>query len=554
MLTNLRIRNLALVAELSLELGPGFNAITGETGAGKSLLIGALNLLLGQRADRTLLRAGSDTCTVEAVVDVRNLRAPLGPFLADHGLEEVSDGLLLLKRTFTASGTNRQFINGSPASLQTLAELGEWLVDIHGPHDHQSLFQPARQLDLLDAYADLGKERITFSEWIAKRDQKLAEKQALIVDESTYARQLDLLRHQVQEISNARIQPDEEVQLEAEHARASNAARLLELCQTGLDLIADSEDAVIAKLGHLGRALQEIARLDPEAGSLVTLHSAALESLQDLRTELDRYAGRIDVDPGRFQELEERLNLLQSLRRKYGRSLAEVLAFGQEAEQQLARLEGRDAERVRLDAELAQIETELRARGAALTQARERVIPRLKKAVEAQLRDLGFRQSEFNIDLRTGASAHRFGFDSVEFLFAPNPGEPSRALRAIASSGELARVMLALKTVLATQDEIPILIFDEVDANISGEVAHTVGAKMRQIGRRRQVICITHLAPVAAAGDQHYVVSKTEREGRTTTEINPVRGDARAGEIARMLGGGAAARQHAIALLKGREA
>ncbi len=549
MLTHLRIRNLALAADLSLEFQPGVNAITGETGAGKSMIIGALNLLLGARADRTLIRAGADSCSVEAVLDVTGLRAPLAAFLTDHGLEPAGEGQLLIKRTLTATGANRQFVNGSPTPLQNLAALGEWLVDLHGPHDHQSLFHPARQLDLLDAQAGLEGLRADYATAFLQRADAAARKAELIVDEATYARQLDLLRHQVREIADAGFQPGDDDQIETDHHRAQNAARLLELAQGATGLLQDEDDAAITRARQAGRLLHDLVRLDPSAADLVSAHATALDLLQDLHHQLVAYTERLEVDPARLQELEARLGLLQSLRRKYGATVALIREFEASARAQLDLLEGRDAEVARLNAELECLDAELARLGGALTAARRKAIPKLARAVSAQLKDLGFKQSEFGVALEPAAALLRSGADTVEFQFAPNPGEPARPLRAIASSGELARVMLALKTVLAAQDDIPVVVFDEVDANIGGETAHAVGAKMREIGRRRQVICITHLAPVAAAGDVHFVVSKETVDGRTLSRFERVEESGRAAELSRMLGGGAAALQHAQALL-----
>ncbi len=550
MLTTLRIKNLALVADLALELRPGFNAITGETGAGKSIIIGALNLLLGERADRTLIRAGADACTVEAVFDISTLRAPLKTFLNENGLEPCEDHQLILKRTFTAAGANRQFINGSPTTLQPLAALGDWLVDMHGPHDHQSLLQPARQLAILDAFGALEKPREQFAAIARTRAVLEKEKASLIIDEKTYAQQLDLLRHQASEISAARFQPDEEAQVEQDHQRASNAARLLELSQSALGSLSEEEQALLTQAGALGRTLQELQRVDAAAAPLAELHSQSVALLRELQGELSRYADRVDIDPARFAELEERLNLIHSLKRKYGGTLAEVIAFGDEAKRKLQSLESRDAELARLNAEIARLDTDLLKAGKELTAARRKVIPKLTKSVGAQLAALGFKQSQFDVALSQNETVTASGFDQIEFLFAPNPGEPARPLRAIASSGEMARVMLALKTVLAAEDEVPVLIFDEVDANVGGETAHAVGEKMRQIAAQRQVLCITHLAPVAAAAAAHYVVSKEVKGDRTLTDIQFLDKKQRVTELARMLGGQSdASRKHAEELL-----
>jgi DNA repair protein RecN (Recombination protein N) len=562
MLTTLRIKNLALVADLTLELESGYNVITGETGAGKSILIGALNLVLGERADRTLIRSGSDSCSVEAVFDVSKLKAALDSFLDENGLEPCEDRQLVLKRTFTSAGANRQFVNGSPTTLNALATIGEWLVDIHGPHEHQSLLNTNRQLDLLDAFGKLESERDAFKSLLRKRAALESEKAALIIDEKTYAQQLDLLRFQVNEITAARLQPGDEEQVEKEHHRASNAAKLLQLSQAALGLLSENENSLLTQAGVIGRTLQELQRVDPSAASLATSHEQAVSVLHDLQAELRHYADKLEVDPARLQELEERLNLIHSLKRKYGGNAAEIVAFGDEARAKLQSLEQRDTELARINAALGKVESELWSAGQALSTKRRKVIPLLSKAVSKQLSDLGFKQSRFEITLSSvlslspsdgerGSPFTSHGLDTAEFQFAPNPGEPPRPLRAIASSGELARVMLAIKTVLAVEDQIPVLVFDEVDANVGGETANAVGEKMRQIARNRQVLCITHLPQVAAPATAHYVATKQVKGGRTISEITLLDSEERVTELARMLGGQTeAARKHAEALLK----
>jgi DNA repair protein RecN (Recombination protein N) len=575
MLTTLRIKNFALVSDLTLELQSGCNVITGETGAGKSIIIGALNLVLGERADRALIRSGEESCSVEAVFDVAKLKAPLKKFLDENGLEPCEENQLVLKRAFTSAGTNRQFVNGSPTTLNTLAVIGEWLVDIHGPHDHQSLLHPAKQLAILDTFGGLEKERDAFGELVRLRAALENEKSALIVDEKTYTQQLDLLRFQVREITGARLRPEEGKSVEEEFIRASNSAKLLQLSQAALDALSENENSLIMQAGAIGRTLQELQRVDTGAANLLALHSQAAGALRELQTELARYAEKVDVDPARLAELEERLNLIHSFKRKYGASLTEVIAFGDEAKQKLAQLESRDAELVRLNVALEKLDAELLSAGKKLSAARRKVIPQLAKAVGKQLEDLGFRQSKFDVAISTvsergspepqhagnfkspaagDSRAPAFGqtgFDEIEFQFAPNPGEPAKPLRAIASSGEMARVMLALKTVLAAEDEIPVLIFDEVDANIGGVTANAVGEKMKQIAAKRQVLCITHLPQVAAPADAHYVVTKLVKNGRTISEIELLGKKERVAELARMLGGQTdAARKHAEALLR----
>jgi DNA repair protein RecN (Recombination protein N) len=610
MLTTLRIKNLALVPDLTLELQPGCNVITGETGAGKSIIIGALNLVLGERADRSLIRSGEEICSVEALFDVKGLRlsrserrspdrqgqvtrpvrqadreigAPslLEIFLEENGLEPCDDHQLVLKRTFTSAGTNRQFVNGSATTLNVLATIGEWLVDMHGPHDHQSLLHPAKQLAILDAFGGLEKERAAFGELVRHRAAIEAEKTLLIVDEKTYAQQLDLLRFQVKEISGARPQPGEDAGVEENFQRASNAAKLLQLSQAALDALSENENSVLTQAGVIGRVLAELQRVDSGAMNLAELHAQAGATLRELQSELSRYAEKVDVDPAQLQQLEERMNLLRSLKRKYGATLAEVIAFGAEVKEKLAALEGRDAELARLNAALEKLDAEILSAGKKLSAARKKVIPQLAKAVGKQLADLGFQQSKFDVAIKTdfvgdevtrliskseirnpkseidqslltsSPTIKQSGLDEIEFQFAPNLGEPAKPLRAIASSGEMARVMLALKTVLAAEDEIPVLIFDEVDANVGGETANAVGEKMKQIAANRQVLCITHLPQVAAPADAHYVVTKQIRDGRTVSEITLLDKKSRVTELARMLGGQTdAARKHAEALLK----
>jgi len=601
MLTTLRIKNLALVSDLTLELQPGCNVITGETGAGKSIIIGALNLVLGERADRTLIRNGSDSCSVEALFDVTELHvnkrgtpasgparrgnglkqagpeagapSPLGKFLEENGLEPCEENQLVLKRTFTTGGTNRQFVNGSATTLNVLAAIGEWLVDMHGPHDHQSLLHPAKQLAILDAFGDLEKERAAFGELVQRRSALESEKTALIVDEKTYAQQLDLLRFQVNEISGARLQPGEDEGVEEKFQRASNAAKLLQLSQAALDLLDGNENSLLGQAGAVGRTLQELQRVDTGAGALVELHGQAASALRELQSGLSRYTEKVDVDPAQLQVLEERLDLLHSLKRKYGATLAEIIGFGDDAKRKLESLEQRDGELARLNGELQKLDAELLRQGRDLSAKRCKVIPQLAKAVGKQLDDLGFKQSKFDVAIRADSvgdevtslkskesqslltsapTLRQTGFDEIEFQFAPNPGEPAKPLRAIASSGEMARVMLALKTVLAAEDEIPVLIFDEVDANIGGETANAVGEKMKQIALRRQVLCITHLPQVAAPADAHYVMTKQVKDGRTISEIRLLDKKSRITELARMLGGQSdAARKHAEALLNG---
>lgn len=553
-LVSLRIKNLALVEELHWTLAPGFVAVTGETGAGKSVILGALKLLLGERADKSLIRTGADACTVEAVFDLGDDCAALDAQLGETGVDPCEDRQLLVKRTFTQAGSNRQFVNGSPATLAVLKGLGDALVDLHGPHDHQSLLSADRQLALLDAFSHAEPERRLYEETFHRVNRLRAEHDALASGEAALERELDLLRHQVNEIQAAKLQPDEEAAIQAHYTLAANSKRLIELSTAVAAELSESEPSILSRLADVSKALRELEKLDPAgAGAMAKAHHAAVAELDDLARDLSRYAARLDLDPEQLAEMEERLSLFQTLRRKYGPTLADVIRFGEESAARLQKIEGRGEELVRLQKETERAQTDLLAHGRGLSAKRLKAAPALSKAVREQLRDLGFKKSEFDIRLQpldqpgaTGLETVEFvfapraaGLETVEFLFAPNPGEPPKPLRSIASSGEISRVMLAVKSALADQDAVPVLVFDEIDANVGGEIAHAVGAKMRTLGERHQVLCITHLPQVAAQAAQHFVVSKEFDEGasRTFSRLTEVRTKERAKEIARMLGG-----------------
>ncbi len=552
MLISLRIKNLALASDLTVELGPGYNAVTGETGAGKSLLIGGLNLVLGERADRTLIRAGAEACSVEASFDVSRVLGSVTPLLAENGLEPCEDGILFVKRTLTSNGVNRQFVNGSPTTLGTLAAIGSLLVDIHGPHDHQSLLHPAQQLAILDSFGDLHTQRAIVAALAKELDSIEAAKTALDIDENTYRQQLDLLRFQASEIETAKLRPDEESEIEVEYRRTKNSVRLVELAQNGLSILDAEEYSLLNQMGALGKVVLDLHKLDSGTDHMVEIHQQTMDQIAELRDELSAYADKLEIDPARVAEIEDRQTLIQSLKRKYGSSLVDVLEFGIQARLKLAALEKRELEIERLNEERSKVSLSLTKAAKTLSIARTKILQKLNLSIIQQLQDLGFKQAHFDVTLAPSPLSQS-GADAVEFLFAPNPGEPPQPLRAIASSGEMARVMLAIKTVLAVEDQIPLLVFDEVDANVGGETARVVGQKMDTIGRQRQVLCITHLPPVAAVAGQHFVVEKEIKDGRTISKITRLDPDQRITELARMLGGQtSAARQHAEEMLQSR--
>jgi DNA repair protein RecN (Recombination protein N) len=549
-LSLLRIKNLALVEDLEWELSPGFTAITGETGAGKSIIIGALQLLLGERTDKSLIRTGTDSCTVEAVFEGAELDG-LKSLLDESGVES-NPGELILKRSFSLAGTNRQFINGSPTTLGVLKSLGDELVDLHGPHDHQSLLSPERQLALLDGFAGSREALAEFGTAYARLQSLRAEHAALGTAEAAREQEIELLRHQVEEIAAANLSLTEEEENSTRYRLASNSKRLLELASALSRRLSEADDAILSQLAETQRLLRDLEKIDPEQATLAEAHAACVVELSEIARVLARYAEQLDLDPAQLAALEERVTLFETLKRKYGGSVAEVIAFGERAAERLRKIEGRDAELQRLGTEIESSRRDVDRIGKLLRKLRAKAAPKLAESIRANLRDLGFRQSEFEAKLIPLDEPRASGFDALELLFSPNPGEPLKPLRTIASSGESSRLMLAVKSSLAAEDAIPLLVFDEIDANVGGEIANGVGQKMRALARDHQVLCITHLPQVAAAAAIQFVVTKEVAGGRTHSRLTEVTGKARQEEIARMLGGKtASALQHAASLLKG---
>jgi DNA repair protein RecN (Recombination protein N) len=545
----LRIKNLALVEELEWQIAPGFTAITGETGAGKSIIIGALQLLLGERADKSLIRTGADTCIAEAVFTGKELQK-LNPQLIEAGVEPCGEDLII-KRTLSTGGTNRQFINGSPTTLSILKNVGDALVDLHGPHDHQSLLVPERQLDLLDSFARAEDQLAEYQKYFRELQTLTAEHAALNTAETAREQELDLLRHQTAEINSANLVAGEEDEIEKRYKLSSSSKRLIELASAAANRLSEADESVLSQLAETQRLLRELEKIDISTSQLASEHAAAVVQLSEISRSLSDYAEKLDLDPEQLAALEQRVSLFETLKRKYGGSLAEVIAFGERAAERMRKIEGRDEELERLSKEIEKVRGQMNRAGDALRKLRAKAAPKLSDTIRKNLRDLGFKQSEFEAKLSALEEPSATGFDSVELLFSANPGEPLKPLRVIASSGEISRLMLAIKSALAAHDAIPLLIFDEIDTNVGGEIAHAVGAKMRTLADDHQLISITHLAPVAAWASSHFVVTKDVSRGRTFSNLREVSGKARQEEIARMLGGKSdSALQLAASLLK----
>jgi len=534
-LSLLRIKNLALVEELEWQMGPGFIAVTGETGAGKSIIIGALQLLLGERAGKSLIRTGADLCTVEAVFTGREVQK-LNPELVEAGIEPCEDNLII-KRSFSATGGTRQFINGSPTTLSILKNLGDDLVDLHGPHDHQSLLSSETQLSLLDSFARAEHQLEEYRKHYRQLQALIAEHGALNTAETAREQELDLLRHQISEIKSANLVADEEEEIEKRYKLASNSKRLIELASAIANKLSEADDSVLSQLAETQRLLRELEKIDSSIVQSSSAHAASVVELSEIARALSAYAEKLDLDPQQLASLEQRVSLFETLKRKYGSSIPEVIAFGERAAERMRKIESREAELDRLAKEIENVRAQMKRAGEALRKLRTKAAPKLSENIQRDLRDLGFRQSEFEAKLSVLDEPRSSGFDAVELLFSPNPGEPMKPLRAIASSGEISRLMLAIKSALAAHDAIPLLVFDEIDTNVGGEIAHAVGAKMQTLGRDHQVICITHLPQVAAAASSHFVVTKDVTRGRTFSNLREVTGKGRQEEIARMLGG-----------------
>ncbi|MBV9617809.1 MAG: DNA repair protein RecN [Verrucomicrobia bacterium] len=551
LLNLLRIKNLALVEELEWQIAPGFTAITGETGAGKSIIIGALQLLLGERADKSVIRTGADTCTAEAIFTGKEIQK-LNPQLIEAGIEPSADDLII-KRSLSATGANRQFINGSPTTLSILKNIGDALVDLHGPHDHQSLLSPDKQLELLDSFSRAEEQLAEYQKHFRELQALSAEHTALNTVETAREQELDLLRHQIAEINSANLVAGEEDEIEKRYKLSSSSKRLIELASAVANKLSEADDSVLSQLAETQRLLRELEKIDIATSQLAVEHAAAVVQLSEIARSLSDYAEKLDLDPQQLVTLEQRVSLFETLKRKYGGSIVEVIAFGERAAERIRKIEGRDAELERLAKEIDKVRAQMNRAGDALRKLRAKAAPKLSETVRKNLRDLGFKQSEFETKLSALEEQSVSGLDSVELLFSANPGEPLKPLRVIASSGEISRLMLAIKSALATHDSIPLLIFDEIDTNVGGEIAHAVGAKMRTLAVAHQLICITHLAQVAAYASSHFVVTKDVVRGRTFSSLREVTGKARQEEIARMLGGKSdSAMQLAASLLKGK--
>jgi DNA repair protein RecN (Recombination protein N) len=548
MLTLLKIRNLALVDELVWELGSGLISVTGETGAGKSVIVGALKMILGERADKNLIRTGEDTCSIESVFDLSDT-SEINAILEEGGLAPCDDTQIIIRRSIGTS-TNRQFINDSPVTINLLKKIGERLVDLHGPHDHQSLLSQERQLAMLDAYAVtdslLSEYRTAYRTW-REKSQELEEIQNA---ENASEQELELLRYQLDEIDSAKLTPADGDELQERYHRSANSSRLVELAAQAVATLT-SEDGILSRMTDLQRIIRDLEKFDPSITDKVSSLETASIELQDLEATLTDYAEELDIDPSEATSIEGRVNLVESLKRKYGPTLDNILSRQETISNRLDNIDNRTEKIEALTLALAETRKELEGIAKKLSASRKKSAPKLAQDIASQLKDLGFKQSSFEVELSPLKDPSLHGLESCNFLFGPNPGEPLLPLRQIASSGEISRVMLAVKSSLAEQDATPLMVFDEIDANVGGEIARAVGKKMARLGQLHQVIAITHFPQVAATAAAHFVVEKEVIGGRTRSKLYPVVGEKRITELVRMLGGGGEqARAMAASLLE----
>jgi DNA repair protein RecN (Recombination protein N) len=564
MLRELSIRNLAVVEEAVVPFAPGLNVLTGETGAGKSIVVDALLLITGARAQLDWIRTGADSALVEAVFEID----PAGPVAAllDEAGHHPGDGQLVVKRELARSGRHRAFVNDGAATVGLLERLGELLVELHGQHEHQRLLEPARQLLLLDRFAEADDRRERVAALVRRWEEARAALDRLRGEMREGARQEDLHRFQLAEIDDLRLRDGEEDELRAERSRLQHAERIVAGLQETVGLLYEEPQSATTRLSRAATLLRDLSRYEPDAAASIEALEGAQAYLEDVVGRARALRDRAVFDPERLEQIDARLDAIVKLKRKYGDSVAAILAHRQEVATALDRITRHDAIAVDMERAVAAAAAAAGTEAAALSAARARAAERLERLVQKEIRGLGMEHGRFRVALRrepaaagelaAGPEGWRVGprgAESVELLLSANPGEDLRPLAKVVSGGELSRVMLAAKTVLAAADDVPVLVFDEVDAGIGGRVADVVGQKLAASAAGRQVLCVTHLAPIAAYAGQHLLVEKRVARGATRTTVTRLPAAARIDELARMLGGERvteASRRHARELLR----
>lgn len=551
MLAELHVNHFAIIEDLRLAFHPGFNVLTGETGAGKSIIIDAIELLLGGKGNQEMVRAGERIARVEGIFELNDEHAArVQAWLRNRELEE-EGGIVILAREVRRGGRSVARINGRAVSQAMLAELGDMLVDVHGQGRHLSLLNTRTHRQLLDHYAGLQESQAALAHQVATLRTLQSELAQLRQNARELARRLDLLRYQVQEIDDAGLSPAEERDLESERRRLANAEALMEETAALSALLSEGGLESPSALDVLGEALihlGKLARLDSDLAPLISQAETLFEGVSDLARASADYSAGLEADPNRLAEIEDRLSRIAQLKRKYGDTIADVLNFGEKARQELALLDDSETRTEALEAREEPLLRDIGRQAAALSQARSRAADQLARAVVEELADLRMGGTQFQVEIGqlpdpqgcfVGEQRLAFdatGIDKIQFLVSANPGEPLRPLVKVASGGETARLMLALKNVLSRADETPTLIFDEIDQGIGGRVGAIVGQKLLTLARSHQVLCVTHLPQIAAYGDQHLQVTKTVSGDRTISQLTALAGDDRVQELADMLG------------------
>jgi len=567
LLLELNISNIAIIESLALQFGSGFNVLTGETGAGKSIIIDAVNLLLGGRASAELIRTGCDAAAVEGVFALSpQVLETLKADLADYDLFD-EPGELILRREISRGKRNTCRINGRTVPLSVLEKVGHHLIDIHGQGDHLSLLQVRRHVDYLDSFGGLWPQRQEFAALVGQLQGIRRELRSLHQDERELARRIDLLTYQVEEIDAARLRPDEESTLERERKLLANAEKIQRMAVEAYEYLAGGEkarQAILDLLGEVATNLGELSKLDETLKEQGEVVESALYQLEDVARTMRSYREGVEFDPQRLDTIEERVDLLHSLKRKYGDSLADVLAYAEKARVELTRI-SHSGERIEeLEAAERQLLQEIAGVGSRLSEARRLAAADLSAEIEAHLDELSMKDARFAVDIHWEQGADgaevdgaRYAFDAqgldrVEFLISPNPGEEPKPLVKIASGGETSRIMLAMKNTLSAIDTVPTLIFDEIDTGVGGRTGDIVGHKLSTLAQAHQVFCVTHLAQMACYGDKHFRVSKQVIGGRTLSRVQELSTAERIEELAVMLGGNLteATRQSAAEMLQ----
>ena len=550
MLNWLSVQNLAIVEEAEIEFGPSFNVITGETGAGKSVIMGALGLLLGNRADKSAIRTGADHCEISAGFTLAPGTLPkLRAFLAENSLISDDEPDSILVRRVITHSSSRNFVNGSAVNLNVLRSIASAMVDVHAANENAAILNSANQLDVLDRFAglqeDLDKVRMLWERLSGIRRDKAAFAASLPSPEEA-AR----LRRDCEEIERADVHSGEDDELTARHDLAANSRSVIELASQVCGGLTDGEDSISQRFADSRRILRGLERIEPvKAEEFLNALDGAKDAVDELSSALASFASEVEIDEQEFQEMEERMRLLQTMKRRYGPTLDDVLAHLDRVRGRVSAFDDAELRRKEFEKQESDALGEYRAAADRLREKRKAAAGKLEDALSKETRKLGFLKAAYQLEF-SEAKEGPLGTDAVSFLFSANPGVPMIPLRDVASSGEVARVMLAVKTVLASVDEIPILVFDEIDANIGGETACRVGEELALLGRYKQIISISHLAQVAVCADTHFRVAKRVADGRTLSGIRKLDEAARVKEIARMLGGGDSASAHAEDMLK----